>query len=305
MGLTRRQFLWGAVAGLSAPGFAMARARAVLQVAYAGSMGALMHGGVAPTMARDFGLRIEGRAQGALGLAHMIMAGTIRPDVFISITRGPMDLVLRAGHAQEAFAVASTELVLAYSPRTPMAAAFARAGYGHHKPWWRVLEEPGVRFGRTDPQTDPQGLNVLFAMDLAERYYHAPGLARRVLGPVINDRQIFPEPEVMARLQGGQLDASFAYKPQPAGLGLPYLTLPPSINLGDAAYEKSYEAVSLRLKGRVQRPSPLVFYAAVLQGSGNATAGRRFIAWLRAPAGQTVLRRYHYDGPKGAAALRA
>ncbi|MHB1512653.1 MAG: extracellular solute-binding protein [Acidiferrobacter sp.] len=308
MGLTRRQFLWGAVGGLSAfsvPELARARARAVLQVAYAGSMGALMHGGVAPVMARDFGLRIEGRAQGALGLAHMIMAGTIRPDVFISITRGPMDIVLRAGHAQEAFAVASTELVLAYSPRTPLAAAFARAGRGGHKPWWRVLEEPGVRFGRTDPLTDPQGLNVLFMMDLAERYYGVPGLVRRVLGPVVNDRQIFPEPEVMARLQGGQLDASSAYKPQPAALGLPYLTLPPSINLGDAAYEKTYETVSLRLQGRVHRPSPLVFYAAVLHGSGNAVAARRFIAWLRAPAGQAVLRRYHYDGPRGAPALRA
>ncbi len=305
MGLTRRQFLWGTVAGLSAPGWAMARAQGVLQVAYAGSMGALMHGGVAPAMARDFGLRIEGRAQGALGLARMITSGSLRPDVFISITRGPMDLVLRAGHAREAFAVASTELVLAYSPHTPAAAALAEAGPGDHKPWWRVLEERGVRFGRTDPLTDPQGLNVLFMMDLAERYYGVPGFARRVLGPVINDRQIFPEPEVMARLQGGQLDATSAYKPQPAALRLPYLTLPPAINLGDAAYEKTYETVSLRLKGRVYRPSPLVFYATVLKGSTNAVAARHFIAWLRAPAGQAVLRRYHYDGPKGAPALHA
>lgn len=309
MDWTRRRFLQGAGAvGLSAvvaPRLAMARAPGVLRVAYAGSMGALMHGGVAPAMARDFGLRIEGRAQGALGLARMIMAGTIRPDVFISITRGPMDLVLRAGHAREAFAVASTELVLAYSPRTPVGAALAEAGHGDHRPWWRVLEGSGVRFGRTDPLTDPQGLNIVFMMELAERYYRAPGLARRILGPVINHRQIFPEPEVMARLQGGQLDASSAYKPQPAALGLPYLTLPPAINLGDAAYEKTYEAVSLRLKGKVRRPSPLVFYAAVLKTSRNRVAAGHFIEWLRAPEGQALLRRYHYDGPKGAAPLRA
>ena len=307
MDWARRRFLQGTAIGLSAlaaPRFAMARAQGVLQVAYAGSMGALMHGGVAPLMARDLGLRIEGRAQGALGLARMIMAGTIRPDVFISITRGPMDLVLRAGHAREAFAVASTELVLAYSPRTPASGAFAEAGHGGHDPWWRVLERPGIRFGRTDPLTDPQGLNIIFMMELAERYYRAPGLARRILGPVINRRQIFPEPEVMARLQGGQLDASSAYKPQPAAMGLPYLSLPPAINLGDAAYEKTYAAVSLRLRGHVHRPSPLVFYAAVLNGSRQPAAARRFIAWLRAPEGQAVLRRYHYDGPKGAPALR-
>lgn len=308
MDRARRRFLQGAATGLAAltaPRFARARAPRGLQVAYAGSMGALMHGGVTPAVARDLGLRVEGRAQGALGLARMIMAGTIRPDVFISITRGPMDLVLRAGHARRAFAVASTELVLAYSPRTPASEALAEAGRGGRDPWWRVLERPGIRFGRTDPLTDPQGLNIIFMMELAERYYRAPGLARRILGPVINHRQIFPEPEVMARLQGGQLDASSAYKTQPAAMGLPYLALPSAIDLGDAAYEKTYETVSLRLRGRVHRPSPLVFYAAVLSAGENPVAAGRFIAWLRAPEGQAVLRRYHYDGPKGAPPLRA
>ncbi|WP_298134730.1 extracellular solute-binding protein [Acidiferrobacter sp.] len=307
MSLTRRAFLQSAAMGIGAlalPLVGEARAQTNLQVAYAGSMGALMHGAVAPVMAREFAIDIEGRAQGALGLAHMIVAGAIRPDVFISITRGPMDIVLGAHKAREALAIASTELVIAYSPRTRFTSAFREAGRAGHAAWWRILEEPGMRFARTDPLTDPQGLNIVFMMRLAERYYHKPGLARRILGPVINHRQIFPEPEVMARLQGGQFDASSAYKTQPAAMGLPYLSLPPAINLGDAAYEKAYDAVSLRLNGRVHRPSPLVFYAAVLTESEYPDAGERFIDWLRGPAGQAVLRRYHYDGPKGAAPLR-
>ncbi len=308
MSLTRREFLQSAALGvgaLAAPMPGEARVRTSLHVAYAGSMGAVMHGGVAPAVARELSLRVEGRAQGALGLAHMIVGGIIHPDVFLSITRGPMDIVLGAGKAREAFAIASTELVIAYGAQTPVSRAFRGADRPGQRAWWQILEKPGVRFGRTDPLTDPQGLNVVFMMRLAARYYRQPGLARRILGPVVNDRQIFPEPEVMARLQGGQLEASSAYKTQPAALGLPYLSLPPAINLGDAAYEKAYDAVSLRLKGRVYRPSPLVFYAAALETSRNRTAADRFIAWLRAPEGQAILRRYHYDGPKGAPPLRA
>lgn len=308
MSLTRRAFLQSTAMGIGAlavPLLSEARVKTALQVAYAGSMGALMHGGVAPLMAREFSTRIEGRAGGALGLAHMIVGGVIHSDVFVSITRGPMDLVLAADKAQEAFAIASTELVIAYSSHTRFTQALREADRPGHTAWWRILEEPGMRFARTDPLTDPQGLNIVFLMKLAERYYHQPGLARRILGPIINHRQIFPEPEVMARLQSGQFDASSAYKTQPAAMGLPYLSLPPQINLGDAAYDKDYDEVSLRLKGKIHKPSPLVFYAAVLKTSRNPVAAGHFIEWLRASAGQALLRRYHYDGPKGAAPLRA
>ncbi len=306
MGITRRQFMQAGAGGLAAlawPAPSSARPVRVLSVAYAGSMGALMHGGVAPVMAHRFQTRIEGRAQGALGLAHMIVGGAIRPDVFISITRAPMDIVLRAGKAREAFAIASTELVIAYSPRSPLTPAFQVAQVPGHAAWWKILEARGARFGRTDPATDPQGLNIIFMMKLAERFYHQPGLVERILGPVMNARQIFPEPEVMTRLQAGQLDASSAYKTQPAALGLPYLTLPAAINLGEATEEPIYDSVSVRLQGKIHRPSPLVFYAAVLKDSGHPKASAHLIDWFRGPSGQEILHRYHYDGPKGAAPL--
>ena len=303
--ISRRAFLAQGLGLLSLAGTAASEAatHTTLQVAYAGSMGALMHGGIAPIMAHRYATRIEGRAQGALGLAHMIVAGTIRPDVFISITRDPMDIVLRAGKAHDAWAIASTELVIAYSPRSRFTKALARAAHSVSSPWWKVLVRPGLRFGRTDPLTDPQGVNTIFMLRLAERFYHEPDLARRILGPTINPREIFPEPEVMARLQGGQLDASAAYKTQPAALGLPYLSLPTPINLGDAHDQRLYDSVSLVQKGRILRPQPLVFYASVLTTSQEPAASLRFVHWLRGPVGQRILRHYHYDGPKAAPPL--
>lgn len=275
----------------------------LLEVAYAGSMGSMMDGGVRPAIAKALGAELQGRAQGSTGLANLIVAGSIRPDVFISVTSEPMRIVLKAGNAQSATPIARTEMVIAYSPRSQYAAALASAGDSGATPWWQVLETPGFRFGRTDPNTDPQGLNVIFMMQLAARYYRRPDLAEKILGPQINPQQIFQEPQVMARVQAGQLDASSAYKTQPAALGLPFLSLPGEINLGSASMEHEYQQASVTLNDRTHRPSPLVFYAAVLKDAPQPKLAARFVAWMRGPEASEILSRYHYDDPGDAKPL--
>jgi molybdate/tungstate transport system substrate-binding protein len=274
-----------------------------LEVAYAGSMGSMMDGGVRPAIAKSLGAEMRGRAQGSTGLANLIVAGSVRPDVFIAVTPGPMRIVLKAGKAARATPIASTRMVIAYNPHGQYAAALAKAGAPGTKAWWQILETPGLRFGRTDPNTDPQGLNVIFMMQLAARYYHQPDLVGKILGPRINPRQIFQEPQVMARLQAGQLDASSAYKTQPAALGLPFLSLPDAINLGSASMEHEYQQASVTLNGRTHRPSPLVFYAAVLKDAPQPKLAERFVAWLQGSEAREILSRYHYDGPGGATPL--
>jgi molybdate/tungstate transport system substrate-binding protein len=274
-----------------------AKSTTPLQVAYAGSMGSMMDGGVRPAIAKALGAELQGRASGSTGLANLIIAGSIRPDVFISVTPGPMRAVLKAGKAQSGIPIARTEMVIAYSPKSQYASALAKAGHPGAKPWWQILETPGFRFGRTDPNTDPQGLNIIFTMQLAARYYHQPDLADKILGPQINPQQIFQEPQVMARLQAGQLDASSAYKTQPAALGLPFLSLPAEINLGSGSMEHEYQRTSVNLNGKQQKPAPLVFYAAVLKDAPQSKLATRFLAWLQGPDARQILARYHYDGP--------
>src|SRR5689334_20278628 len=111
-----------------------------LQVAYAGSMGSLMDGGIKPAVAKALNAELQGRAQGSTGLANLIIAGSIRPDVFISVTPGPMRTVLKARKAQDALPIARTEMVIAYSPHGQYAADLAKAGASGAKPWWQILE---------------------------------------------------------------------------------------------------------------------------------------------------------------------
>jgi molybdate/tungstate transport system substrate-binding protein len=268
-----------------------------LQVAYAGSMGSMMDAGVKPAVAKSLGADMQGRAQGSTGLANLIVAGSIRPDVFISVTPGPMRNVIKAGKASNAIPIARTEMVIAYSPKSEFASDLAKGGEAGAKPWWQILETVGVRFGRTDPNTDPQGLNIIFTMQLAADYYHQPDLADKILGPQINPQQIFQEPDLMARLQAGQLDASSAYKTQPGALGLPFLSLPKEISLGAASMEDTYKKVTVTLNGKTLHPAPLVFYATALKDAPQPELASRFLTWLQGPEADQILSRYHYDKP--------
>ena len=109
----------GAFAALIA-GSGVTESTTPLQVAYAGSMGSMMDGGVRPAIAKALGAELQGRAAGSTGLANLIVAGSIRPDVFISVTPEPMRIVLKAGKAQSALPIARTEMVIAYSPTANM-----------------------------------------------------------------------------------------------------------------------------------------------------------------------------------------
>jgi molybdate/tungstate transport system substrate-binding protein len=307
--LSRRELLAGAgwltLAGVAGvPRRLLAADLATLDVAYAGSMGSLMEGSLKTAVARTLKLDMHGRAQGSSALAQLIVGGSISPDVFIPITPGPMLTVLRAGKAEVAHPFAHTEMVIAYSPKSRFAASFDAAAKGKGN-WWEVLQEPGLRFGRTDPVIDPQGRNIIFTMMLAARLYKQANLVEKVLGETINKEQIFTEPTVQARLQSGELDAASAYKIQPGPFNLPYVVLPAEINLSGQNVHAANPDLSLSVGGKTFVPEPLIYYAAALKGARNAEGAAAFIQWLQGGEAQSIFRHLDYDPAGDASELHA
>jgi molybdate/tungstate transport system substrate-binding protein len=47
--------------------------------------------------------------------------------------------------------------------------------------WYKVLAQPGVRIGRSNPAADPSGYQTLQMLQLANSYYHDPTLSASVL----------------------------------------------------------------------------------------------------------------------------
>ncbi|OBS08616.1 extracellular solute-binding protein [Acidihalobacter prosperus] len=282
---------------------ASAHAAPKLTVAYAGSMGVVMDRHISPAFEHAREAQVRGIGQGAWALARLIAAGRLRPDVFVSVTPGPMRLLIEKGLVRRAIPVASTQMAIAYSPKSRFAAAFARAAKGDI-PWYQVLESPGLRLGRTDPATDPQGRNVILSFQLAARYYHRPALVQRILGPLRNPRQIFTEASLLSRLESGQIDAVVGYLSAMRSHHLPYISLPDQINLGEPAYQHDgYDRAGFRIdtggKSVEVKPQPLVFYAAVLDKARHPDLARAFVNFLRSRPAQALFRETGYSPPSG------
>jgi molybdate/tungstate transport system substrate-binding protein len=309
-GLTRRELLVrggqlaiaGAIAGFS--GNLPAANLPFVDVAYAGSMGSMMEGPIKAAAAQTLKLDFHGRAQGSSALAQLIVGGNIRPDVFLPVTPGPMFTVLHAGKAESAQPVARTEMVIAYSPKSRFASKLEDASKGRGN-WWEVLQEPGIRFGRTDPVADPQGRNIIFTMMFAAKVYKQPDLVEKILGPKINEKQIFTEPTVEARLQSGELDAASAYKIQPGPFNLPYVTLAKEINLSGQNLRREHPDVTLTVGGKTYSPEPLIYYAGALKDVPNPKEAAAFVEWLEGDEAQAIFRKFYYDPPGDASALVA
>lgn len=302
---TTRRWLIAATASLLALGAGMGAAQAQTQasavsVAFAGSMGALMDRGIAPAFTAKTGTTVHGTGEAAMALAHLIAAKSINPDVFVSVSAPPIKVVEGAGLTQGAVPVASSAIVLAYSPSSKFAAEFAKPNADVAQ----LLLTPGLRIGRTDPRVDPQGQYVLFTLQLAEKYYKQPGLARKVAGPMINTAQIFTEPSLLARLQAGQIDATIGYESAVVSQHLPFIVLPAEINFSDPADQKEWYSqakLTLTIAGQTKtiHPTPLVYYATALKNAKNPQAADAYVQFLTSPQGQALFAKYGYGPAQG------
>ena len=279
-----------------------------IRVTYAGSMGKVMDQVLGPAFAQQNQGQYQGQGQGAYGMARLLASHKITADVFVSITPGPMQILKDAGLIDTAVPVASTSMVIAYSPKSNYAAAFAEANKKQDGSWLDVLATPGLQFGRTDPYLDPKGQNIVFTLLLAEKYYQRPGIAEKVMGSVQNPRQVNLEGGLLTRLESGQVDAAAGYESEVISAKLPYVSLPAEINLSDPQMAKQwYDKVSFSIKDsqgqeKTLHTQPLVYYAAVLKNAPNGVAqGQKFIDFMRSKQGQALLHSSGYGAPLGTA----
>ncbi|MDI3298017.1 MAG: extracellular solute-binding protein [Bacillota bacterium] len=233
-----------------------------MRVAYAASLVDLMEHRVKPAFERTTGCRFQGYPGGSTGLAQQIRSGLRRVDVFVSASPSADRLLTgdAGGERVRWYALfAEAPLVVAYNPRSRFAADL------RSRPWYEVLAEPGFRLGRTDPRVDPKGQLTLQLVEAAARRYGLPDLATRLLGSPQNPAQIFPEEELLGRIEAGQLDAGFFYANEAKEAGLPTLPVDPAID-------------------------PKASYTfTLLEDAPDPQAGIAFLLWLEGPQGRSLL----------------
>jgi len=268
---------------------APAAASGTANVAYAASLVYLNEKIAGPGFAKSSGMTYSGRSGPSDGLSAEIASGEISPDVFESVGSDPIT-ALEPKFTTWYVQYASTSIVVAYNPKSKYASQFKAIASGR-KPvsdLYPLMEKPGFKLGRTDPNTDPQGRAFIYMLQLAQAKYHLPAdTVTKIVGSQpasASSSQVYAEASLDATLQSGQLDAASAYQSQAIQLHLPYITLPAGINLGSAADAAQYKKASITITGNVTRHgSPLVIDITAI--GKPSTAGTAFVAYVLSPAG--------------------
>ena len=254
-----------------------------VSVLYAGSLATVMENGLGPAFSQATGNEYKGEAQGSLGAARMIHDHLRTPDVFISADPTVNESVLMGSANGDLVTwyvtLASSQLVLAYNPKSPFAAKFEAAA-ANTIPWYEVLETPGLRFGRGDPTIDPKGYRTLFLFDLAGKHYGRPEIPR-LLGDTLNPAQVLPEVALLARVEAGQFDAGIFYRHEVVAHKLPYVTFPPEINLGDPRFADFYkQATYTTSSGEHVSGAPIIFTLTIPKTVQNRAAAEALVRFL-------------------------
>jgi molybdate/tungstate transport system substrate-binding protein len=260
-------------------------------VAYASSLEYLNENVVKPAFIAATGAGYSGTGNASGTLSSDIAANEISPNVFESVG-GDNITPLEPKYTKWYIQYAGTSMVIAYNPRSKYASEFKAYADGS-KPlstlFSTLLQTSGLKLGRTDPNTDPQGRDFIYMLELAQKYYNLPSdTVSKILGTTdygtSNSSQIYAESSLDSTLESGQLDASSAFVTQAIELHLDYIPLPPQINLGEASLASTYKTATVKLaNGMTKSGSPQVIDITTI--GTPSPAGEAFIAYTLSQAG--------------------
>lgn len=252
-------------------------------VMYAGSLLKMFDNSLGPSFQNETGYTYVGEGKGSVQIANMILDGFRKPDIFVSADTIPIMKLIDNSPPLAHWLVkfASAEIVIAYSSNSHFHTDLEKARTGEI-PWHKVISEKGFKLGRTDPELDPKGYNTIISANLSNIYYNDSTIKQRILGDDRNPKQIFPEEILLTLLESGQLDAIVAYKHEAISRGLPYISLPPEINLGNPDFSGFYKKASYTFssKGQIIYGGPIYFSITIPETNKNINGAISFMNFL-------------------------
>jgi molybdate/tungstate transport system substrate-binding protein len=276
-------------------GSKIAAAESQISILYAGSLGNLMEMDVGPAFTRATGYKYLGEAKGSLLSANLIKEKLRTPDVFISADPKVNQRLMgnENGELVRWYAtIFGNEMVLGYNPNSRFAAELKQVGTNDPR-LYQILQEKGFRLGRGDPELEPKGYRTLFLFDLAEKHYQLPGLAQKILNNAEHPTLIFPEEQLVARLDAGQLDAGVFYRNEVAEHSLPFIGFPRELNLGDPDLDLQYGAATyVSPQGTKYAGSAIVYSITIPENARNLEGAVALVSFILSDEGRKIVEKH-------------
>jgi molybdate/tungstate transport system substrate-binding protein len=248
--------------------------------------------------ARRSNLVVQQENGASLELARRVTDLHRIPDVIVLADQEvfPQLLVPRTSSWYVRFA--RNRMVIAYTEKSRGANELSAST------WRNVLQRPGVLVGRADPAQAPAGYRALLLYQLAEHFYHDPGLAARLDALTPPTQMRANATELAALLSAGALDYVIDYESLARANHFKYLTLPGEIDLGDPARSAEYAQATVRVPQRgdtiTRRGAPILYGASVPREAPHVDAGTRVLAFMLGASGRSLLRARSVDALEAA-----
>jgi molybdate/tungstate transport system substrate-binding protein len=187
-------------------------------------------------------------------------------------------------HAAWYLGFVSNQITLAYTSHSKGAGQLTPAN------WYQVVSQQGVHIGRSNPAADPSGYQFLQMLQLAQGYYHDPGLPAAVLKNSPDSSVAETETSLLAALQSGQIDYLAIYKSDALEQHLKYIALPPQINLSDQAMAAAYAKVTINAGSLGNLTAkPIIYGLTIPSNAPDPAIAQKFIAFVLSPQGQAIM----------------
>ncbi len=224
-------------------------------------------------------IKILTESAGSVASARKITELGKTCDILAVADYAVIDDMLIPTYADWNFKFATNEMALVFTKKSK------HAGEINSGNWLEILQKPDVVYGRSDPDADPCGYRTVLCLKLAEKIYHQPGLAKEILSR--HTRHIRPkEVDLLALLEGGNVDYLFVYRSVAIQHNLNFITLPDSVNLRNPALADWYAGVETEIKGdapgkfRTIKGEPMVYSFCIPKNAPHPDAAEKFVRYL-------------------------
>jgi molybdate/tungstate transport system substrate-binding protein len=202
-------------------------------------------------------------------------------DIMASADYAVIDNMLIPKYAGWNIKFVSNELSIVYHDQSRYADKI------NSKNWFDILMKQDVAFGRADPNADPCGYRSVLTLQLAEKYYKKPGIAKLIMEKDLNYMRP-KEVDLLALLESNSIDYIFLYKSVAIQHQLKYVVLPDEINLKSPAFAQAYATVSTEINGKepgkkeVIKGEPMIYGVTMLKDAPNKATALAFLQFLLA-----------------------
>lgn len=237
-------------------------------------------------------VRVEMEAAGSVTCVRKITDLDRSCDILAIADIDLIDEWMIPNYADWSLGFASNEICLVYTPESPMSENIDITN------WFDIIAMEDVRYGRSDPDSDPCGYRTIMSLKLANIYYpdeiDVDGLLRK------DKKYIRPKAsDLLALLETKTIDYFFAYTSVALQHGLSYLSFPDSINLSNPDYHELYKKVSVDIAGSKPgtklniQAAPIVYGLTIPTVSQNSDVAKKFLKYIIDPeGGMRVLEKY-------------